>query len=67
MLKAAARFSRVLIRRPLAYRFRKQYPGVPIPGLVFLDGSGKLLGSTPLRADVSPQEVAKTLNEVKSQ
>ncbi len=41
---------RILIRRPHAYRFRRDHPGSPIPGLLLLDAKGKVLESTRLPA-----------------
>ena len=44
MQKASERFVRVIVRRPHAYEFREKYRGkaVPVPGIAFLDGEGKL-------------------------
>jgi hypothetical protein len=42
--KASERFVRLIVRRPHAYEFREKYKGkaVPLPGIAFLDGEGKL-------------------------
>ena len=41
---------RIIIRRPHAYDFRVKYKGqdVPVPGIVFLDAQGKLVGTNRL-------------------
>lgn len=49
-VKAASDTVRILIRRPHAYRFRRDHPGSPIPGLILLDAKGKLLDSVRLPA-----------------
>jgi hypothetical protein len=59
-VKAAKNTVRILIRRPHAYRFRKDYPGTPIPGLVLMDSKGKVLDSIRLPA----RGGAKTLVEL---
>lgn len=50
VIKAADDTVRILIRRPHAYRFRKDHPGSPIPGLVLMDHKGKVLDSARLPA-----------------
>lgn len=54
LVKAAQDTVRILIRRPHAYRFRRDHPGAPIPGLVLMDGNGRVLDSTrlPVRGGV---------------
>lgn len=47
-LKAAKDSVRILIRRPHAYRFRRNHSGAPIPGLVLLDTKGGTLDSARL-------------------
>jgi hypothetical protein len=61
VVKASEKFIRVIVRRPHAYEFRQKFRGreVPIPGIVMLDGNGKLLRPVPLD---SAKEVADKLN-----
>ena len=42
MLKASEKFVRLIIRRPHAYEFKNKDKNVPIPGIVFLNGQGKV-------------------------
>ena len=60
LVKAAENTVRILIRRPHAYRFRRDHPGVPIPGLVLMDAKGQVLDSARLPAKGG----AKTLLEL---
>lgn len=39
---------RLIVRRPQAYQFLAKDRTVPIPGVVFLNADGKLVGSDPL-------------------
>jgi hypothetical protein len=43
VLKASEKFVRLIIRRPHAYEFKNKDKNVPIPGIVFLDGHGKVV------------------------
>jgi hypothetical protein len=43
--KASEKFVRIIIRRPQAYEFKNKDKSVPIPGIVFLDGQGKVVGT----------------------
>jgi len=52
---------RLIVRRPAAYAFAKQYPGVPIPGLVRLDLDGKLVGSVALKATTEAKAIVELL------
>ena len=49
-VKAAKDTIRILIRRPHAYKFRKDHTGTQIPGLVLLDVKGGMLESVRLPA-----------------
>ncbi|MHC4514044.1 MAG: hypothetical protein ACYTGW_12890 [Planctomycetota bacterium] len=49
-MKSAAEVLRILIRRPHAYKFRRDHPKSPIPGIVLLDANGKVLASSRLPA-----------------
>jgi hypothetical protein len=42
--KASEGFVRLIVRRPHAYEFAEKYRrrAVPVPGIAFLDGEGKL-------------------------
>ena len=50
LIAATKHMIRVMVRRPHAYRFLRDYPKAGIPSLVVLDASGKMLGGTSLRA-----------------
>ena len=39
---------RLIVRRPHAYWFEQKYSKTPIPGLVLLDGEGKVVDTFPL-------------------
>jgi hypothetical protein len=48
VLQASAKFVRIIVRRPHAYEFREKRfrtKNVPIPGIIFLDREGKLVGA----------------------
>ncbi len=45
MLKASEKFISVIIRRPQAYDFKNKDRSAPIPGFVFLDTQGNVLGT----------------------
>ncbi len=49
-MKAAQNTVRILIRRPHAYKFRRQHPNSPIPGIVLLNAKGKVLASSRVPA-----------------
>jgi hypothetical protein len=38
----------VIIRRPHAYKFKRQHAAAPIPGVAFLNGDGEVLGTMRL-------------------
>jgi hypothetical protein len=40
VIKAAASFLKVIIRRPHAYALAEKYKQAPIPGFLFLDSAG---------------------------
>jgi hypothetical protein len=46
--KASEKFVRLIVRRPHAYEFKKKDKSVPIPGIVFLDAQGKVVGTVQL-------------------
>ena len=49
-MKASEAFVRLLVRRPLAYRFRDEHKGSIIPGVVVLDADGTLLAAVDLKS-----------------
>ncbi len=59
--KASEKFVHLIVRRPHAYQFRNDDKTVPIPGIVFLDGQGKLVGK--VQPDSAKQVVAM-MNEL---
>ena len=60
MLKASAKFVRLIVRRPHAYEFKKKDNRVPIPGIVFLNTQGKVMGMAQLE---SAKEFVEKMNE----
>jgi len=62
VLKASEKFVRIIIRRPHAYEFKNKDKGASIPGIVFLDAQGKVLGMAQLE---SGKQLAEKLNELK--
>jgi hypothetical protein len=61
VLKASARFVRIIVRRPHAYAFKKKDTRVPIPGIVFLNTQGKVVGMAQLE---SAKELVEKMNEL---
>jgi hypothetical protein len=60
VVKASEKFIRAIVRRPHVYEFReKRFRGknVPIPGIIFLDGEGKLVGA--IHPETAKELVAK--------
>ena len=49
VIEFSKKYVRLIIRRPHAYWFRKQYSETPIPGFVFLDSEGKVIDTFPLQ------------------
>ena len=39
---------KVIVRRPHAYKFKRQYEKAPIPGFVVLDADGEFVGGVKL-------------------
>lgn len=52
---------RIIIRRPHAYEFRTKDKDVPIPGVVFLDAEGKLVGTAKLE---TATQLVKKMDEL---
>lgn len=50
MVKVSQKFVRLIVRRPQAYQFKAKDEKAPIPGIVFLNADGKLVGAIPLEA-----------------
>jgi hypothetical protein len=48
VLKASEKFVRLIVRRPHAYEFKSKDQNVPIPGIVFMDAQGKVVGTAQL-------------------
>jgi len=66
VLKASEKFVRIIVRRPQAYEFReKRFRGknVPIPGIIFLNREGKLIGT--ILPDTAKELVAKMMELTK--
>ncbi len=43
VIEFSKKYVRLIIRRPHAYWFKKQYPETRIPGFVFLSSEGKVI------------------------
>ena len=48
LIEASKDALRVIVRRPHAYKFRKEHGKAPIPGLVVLDAEGVFVGGVAL-------------------
>ena len=48
IINATKNMVRVLIRRPHAYKFRRDHPNAGIPCLAILNGKGRLLGGAKI-------------------
>jgi hypothetical protein len=59
--KASEKFVRLIVRRPHAYEFKKQDKSVPIPGIIFLDAQGKVVGTVQLD---SAKQLVDKMNDV---
>ena len=49
----------VIVRRPHAYSFRRQHPKALIPGLVFLNPDGEVVGVVSLPSKNAVEELCK--------
>ena len=61
MLKGSEKFVRLIVRRPHAYEFKNKDKNVPIPGIVFLNAQGKVVGT--LQPE-SPKQLVEKLTEL---
>ena len=52
---------RIIVRRPHAYELKAKDQSIEIPGIVFLDADGKVIGTAPL--ETAKKLVAK-MNEL---
>ena len=50
LIEASENAVRVLIRRPHAYKFRRDHPKAAIPCLAIMNADGRLLGGTAVPA-----------------
>ncbi len=53
------KFVRLIVRRPHAYEFKSKDRSVPIPGIVFLDSQGKVVGT------VQPESAKQLVEKMK--
>lgn len=60
--QASEKFVCVIVRRPHAYRFLEKDQNVSIPGIVFLDGEGDVLGSARLE---SAEQLVEKMSSIK--
>jgi hypothetical protein len=61
LLKASEKFVRLIVRRPHAYEFKNKDKSVRIPGFVFLDVQGKVVGT--VQPD-SAKQLLEKMNEL---
>jgi hypothetical protein len=61
VLKGSEKFVRLIIRRPHAYEFKDKDKSVPIPGIVFLDSAGKVVGTVQPE---SAKQLVEKMNEL---
>ena len=54
---------RVIVRRPHAYKFRRDHTKAPIPGLVVLDSEGKFVGGVPLPSENAVETIVDLLKK----
>ncbi len=63
VIEAAQNAVKVIVRRPHAYKFKRQYRSAPIPGFVVLDGDGKYIGGVALPSKDAVAEIVKLLDK----
>ena len=51
----------IIVRRPHAYKFKRDHPKAPIPGLAVLDAEGKFVGGVALPSKDAVAEVVELL------
>jgi hypothetical protein len=61
VLKGSEKFVRVIVRRPHAYELKNKDKSVAIPGIVFLDGDSKVVGTVQLE---SAKEFVEKMSEL---
>jgi hypothetical protein len=61
--KASEKFVRVIVRRPHAYRFRKDHPSSPIPGMVILDAEGAFVAGFAFKGEDQAKRLAAELEK----
>jgi hypothetical protein len=59
--EASEKLVRLIVRRPHAYELKKKDKSVPIPGIVFLDAEGKVVGTVQVE---SAKQLIDKMNEV---
>lgn len=65
MVSGAEPFVRIIIRRPQAYEFKAAHDEAPIPGIIFLDGDGKVRGTHELKGDAAAATLVELMKTLK--
>ena len=63
LIKATKDAVRVLIRRPHAYKFRRDHPKAAIPSLAVLNAEGRLLGGSALPSGKAVSTIIELLKK----
>ncbi len=61
VVKASEKFVRVIVRRPHAYKFVEKDKTAAVPGIVFLDQEGNVVGSVQLD---SAEKLVEKMNKL---
>lgn len=62
-MTAAKNAVTVIVRRPHAYKFKRQHRKAPIPGLIVLDADGEYLGGVALPSDGAANKIVELLGK----
>lgn len=63
VIEASSNAVRVIVRRPHAYKFKREHKQAPIPGLAVLDGEGKFVGGVALPSKNAVEKVLELLKQ----
>ena len=63
VIEAANNAVKVIVRRPHAYKFKRQYKETPIPGFVVLDADGEFVGGVKLPSKNAVAAVVELLGK----
>ena len=63
VIEAAKNAVTVIVRRPHAYKFKRDHSKSPIPGLVVLNGAGEYLGGVTLPSKSAVSDIVKLMDK----